>query len=328
MKIKLLLLSLILLAIFSFNSFSFNNHKNNKSPAKPLLQNCAEGFQPPNIKAPLEDKEIDESSGIVASRLNPGLYWTHNDSGDGAFIYAFDITGKKLGTWKVKNALASDWEDIAIGPGPKSGKSYLYTGDIGDNLRARSEIVVYQFLEPKVSPEDANILKANAKFTKKANVIRLKYPDGIYDAESLLIHPKTGDLYIITKPHKPSTGETARVYKASAPLSTNSLITLEFIAKLPLPLQDTDQKKINGADISPSGFQVALSDYDRGYEICLPSGENKFDNIWKQTVRPLELNSRRQGESICYRLDGNALLTTSEGINQPIAEILRKSVNK
>lgn len=317
-------MSIVFFGLFNLNnSFSFS-----LKTSKKLTQDCSEGFQPPQIKGNLEDKEVNESSGVVASRLNPSLYWTHNDSGDGPFIYAFDGAGKRKGVWKVKNASAIDWEDMAIGPGPKSGKSYLYLGDIGDNLRARAELVIYQFLEPKISPEDSNILKSSAKLTKRANIIRVKYPDGLYDAEALLIHPKSGNLYIITKPQKPSTGETARVYKATAPLSTNSLITLEFIAKLALPLQDTDQKKINGAEISPNGQQVALSDYDRGYEICLPSGSNKFDDIWKQPIQPLELNIRKQGESICYRLDGNALLTTSEGVNQPIAEMLRKNVSK
>lgn len=324
MKIKLLILSIIFLGVFNLNnSFSFSIKTN-----KPLLQDCIDGFQPPQIRGNLEDREINESSGVVASRLNPGSYWTHNDSGDGAFIYAFDGAGKKQGIWKVKNASALDWEDIAIGPGPKPGKSYLYTGDIGDNLRVRAELVVYQFLEPKISSGDSTSTKSNAKATKRANIIRLKYPDGLYDAEALLVHPKSGDLYIITKPQKPASGEVARVYKASAPLSTNSLITLEFITKLTLPLQDTDQKKINGADISPNGQQVALSDYDRGYEICLPNGNSKFDDIWKQPIEPLELNIRKQGESICYRLDGNALLTTSEGVNQPLAEMLRKGISK
>ena len=38
----------------------------------------------------IKDKSISESSGLVASRTMPGAYWTHNDSGDGPFIYAFD----------------------------------------------------------------------------------------------------------------------------------------------------------------------------------------------------------------------------------------------
>ena len=57
--------------------------------------------------------EITESSGIAASKCQSDVLWTHNDSGDNAFIFALDSTGEKLGTWKVSNAKNIDWEDIA-----------------------------------------------------------------------------------------------------------------------------------------------------------------------------------------------------------------------
>ena len=92
----------------------------------------------------IDDAAIDESSGLVASRTNPGLYWTHNDSGDGPNIYALDERGAHRGTWRVKGASAQDWEDIAAGRGPQAGVSYPYIGDIGDNEARRSEIIVYR----------------------------------------------------------------------------------------------------------------------------------------------------------------------------------------
>src|SRR5689334_16831328 len=101
--------------------------------------------------ATLEDRRIDESSGLVASRRNPGLFWTHNDSGDLPLVYAFDRAGRSRGTWRVEGAQAVDWEDIAAGPGPTQGQSYLYVGDIGDNPRQRDSIVVYRFPEPELS---------------------------------------------------------------------------------------------------------------------------------------------------------------------------------
>ena len=75
--------------------------------------------------ATLEDRSIRESSGVVASRKNPGLFWTHNDSGDGPFVYAFDRAGRGRGTFRVEGAKALDWEDIAAGAGPEAGRAYL-----------------------------------------------------------------------------------------------------------------------------------------------------------------------------------------------------------
>src|SRR5829696_10367652 len=86
----------------------------------------------PTTLATIKDKAVTESSGLVASRSTPGAYWTHNDSGDGPFIYAFGSVGEPLGVFRVAGAQARDWEDIAAGPGPDRGKSYLYIGDIGD----------------------------------------------------------------------------------------------------------------------------------------------------------------------------------------------------
>ena len=114
------------------------------TPQKPK----PEPYGPPKTIATIKDKSISESSGLVASRSTPGAYWTHNDSGDGPFIYAFDTRGSSLGTFRVTGAQARDWEDMSVGPGPQRGKSYLYIGDIGDNQKARAEIIVYRVLEP------------------------------------------------------------------------------------------------------------------------------------------------------------------------------------
>lgn len=294
--------------------------------AKTAYQECLTEFQPPQVIANLADSDVNESSGVIASRLNPKQYWTHNDSGDGPFIYAFDRKGKKQGVWRVNKAKAFDWEDMAIGPGPKKDKSYLYLADIGDNFRAREEIIIYQFLEPKISANDANTPKTSARMTKKSNAIKLKYPDGKYDAEVLLIHPKTGDLYIVTKIAAPTSDktETARVYKATAPFSLNATTTLTFITELPLPTPVTFFNRLTGGDISPDGQRIILCDYQRAYELCLPNGESNFDNIWKQPLSLVEINLRFQGEAICYNLDGKSILTTSEGRDTPIAEIMRK----
>ncbi|VAX19112.1 hypothetical protein MNBD_IGNAVI01-2275, partial [hydrothermal vent metagenome] len=66
----------------------------------------------------IESNEINEASGIAASRKNPGLFWTHNDSGDNARLFAFDSLGRHRGEFLLAGIQNRDWEDIAIGPGP------------------------------------------------------------------------------------------------------------------------------------------------------------------------------------------------------------------
>src|SRR5262249_36545491 len=145
-------------------------------------------YGPPVTLATIKEKTISESSGLVASRQNPGAYWTHNDSGDGPFIYSINTRGEPLGIFRVNGAHARDWEDISIGPGPKLDKSYLYIGDIGDNNDLRANIVIYRVEEPELTPDTRALTKAKPGTTVPAEVIRLQYPDGAHDAEALLVH--------------------------------------------------------------------------------------------------------------------------------------------
>src|SRR6185295_16738529 len=124
-----------------------------------LLMFAILGYGSPLTITTIKDKSISESSGLVASRTMPGAYWTHNDSGDGPFIYAFDTRGDSFGTFRVSGAEARDWEDIAAGPGPQANKSYLYIGDIGDNDAKRDEVVVYRVAEPALTNTTRKLTK-------------------------------------------------------------------------------------------------------------------------------------------------------------------------
>ena len=271
----------------------------------------------PTTVATIKDKSIAESSGLVASRTTPGAYWTNNDSGDGPFIYAFDTRGDSFGTFRVTGAQARDWEDIAAGPGPQANKSYLYIGDIGDNDGVRSEVVVYRVAEPVVSASTRKFTKNRPGSTEPADAIRLKYPDGKHDAEALLVHPRTGNIYIVTKVLLANPG----VYEAVAPFTSGQTITMRKVGEPRVP--SLFGGAITGGSISPDGKRVALCDYFQGYELVLPAGTSNFDEIWKQKMIGFDLGKRKQGESITYRLDGRALLATSEGKQSPLIQVER-----
>src|SRR5688572_7607336 len=85
--------------------------------------------------------ELRESSGLVISRTQPGVLWSHNDSGDGPSIYAIDMSGRLLAKFRIEGADARDWEDISRGPCPAAmvpekapgPVECLYMADTGDN---------------------------------------------------------------------------------------------------------------------------------------------------------------------------------------------------
>ena len=101
-------------------------------------------------KGIIESEEIVEASGIAASRKNPGVLWTHNDSGGKSNLFAFDSTGKNLGHYLIAGIQKRDWEDIAVGPGSIECKKYLYIGDIGDNSLTYTKKYIYRIPEPYV----------------------------------------------------------------------------------------------------------------------------------------------------------------------------------
>ena len=283
-----------------------------------ILVGVFQAYGPPTRITLIKNGSVTESSGLVASRTLPGAYWTHNDSGDGPFIYAFNTRGNTLGVFRVTGANARDWEDISVGPGPQANKSYLYIGDIGDNSEARPDIVVYRVEEPNLKTANKGSTKTKPLATAPAEAFRLKYPDGKHDAETLLVHPATGNLYIMTKVLLAN----PVVYEAAAPLTPGKTITMKRVGEVRIP--SIFGGAITGGSVSPDGRRIALCDYFAGYELVLPTNSRNFDDIWKEKMDSFDLGKRQQGEAIAYRLDGNALLATSEGKQFDLIQVARR----
>ena len=59
-----------------------------------------------------QNTALREISGLAASRTQADIFWTHNDSGDGPYLYALNTSGTTLGRVELKDAQAVDWEDL------------------------------------------------------------------------------------------------------------------------------------------------------------------------------------------------------------------------
>ena len=274
-------------------------------------------FDPPKVIGTIKSPDITESSGIVASRCQKDVLWTHNDSGDDAFIFALDMTGNSLGAWRVQNAQNIDWEDIAAYK-DKSGKCFLYIGEIGDNKTKRPEHAVYRFPEPVIKPSDAGADRKAPLLTEVAEVLRFDYPDFNQDAETLMVHPTTGDIYVVTK----RVSGPAGVYRLRPDFGRESLTTAEKIAEISVPA--VPNGFVTGGDISPDGRHVIICDYTRAYEWSLADGDAKFDKIWIQQPTPIDLGKRTIGEAVAYNVDGTAIFATSEKKNSPLIQTNRR----
>ncbi len=291
------------------SSRSVNDNRNDK---KISVQ-----YGKPEIVGTIKSGEITESSGLVVSKCQKNVFWTHNDSGDNAFIFALDAKGEKLGTWKVKEAKNIDWEDIAAIKNA-DGKCFLYIGDIGNNVRVRGEFTIYLVKEPPVSDADKNSGRKNPSETETAQAIKFDYPDTRHDAETLLVHPNTGEIYILSKRLQGASG----VYKLSKNYSLEKINRLEKIADFTVPA--IPNGFLTGGDISPDGKRVVICDYFAAYEIVLPENAKNFDEIWKEKPEIIQLGERAQGEAVCYSADGNSIYATSEKEDSPLIEVKRK----
>ena len=273
-------------------------------------------FNKPEIAGTIDSPEISESSGLVSSRCNKGVLWTHNDSRNGAFIFALNETGEKLGTWKVSGATNVDWEDIATVKGD-DGKCFLYIGDIGNNARTRSELTIYKVAEPSVPVESKPSANAKPGSTEKARLIKFTYPDFRHNAEALLVHPKTRDIYIISKRISGAAG----VYKFTEEIGKTAYV-LQKVSDLSVPALPNGL--LTAGEISTDGKRLIVCDYYNAYEFALPKKAKDFDEIWEEEASIIELGKRDQGEAICYSVDMTSIFATSEKHNSPLIRVTRK----
>lgn len=309
-KFSSFVISLATYCVISTGCFSVSPSDGNL----PANDRPKSAYGAPRITGKIQSKEINESSGLAASRCQSEVLWTHNDSGGGPFIFAIDSRGESLGTWTVSGAKIADWEDIA-GFKNANGECLIYIGDIGNNSRVRGEFTVYRVREPQMSDGLSN--KKDPLETAQAESLRFSYPDFRHDAETMMVHPETGVIYVITK----RISGAAAVYRIEPNFDggTQQAKRLTDISVPAIP-----NGFLTGGSISPDGKRAVICDYFAAYELILPDGAKSFDDIWSEKASIVELGEREQGEAVSYSADGSAIFATSEKKNSPIIEVKRK----
>jgi hypothetical protein len=273
-------------------------------------------YDKPLVVGRIESPDVVESSGIAASLCQPNVFWTHNDSGDDAFVFAMSDTGKNLGTYRVTNSQNSDWEDIASYKAA-DGTCYLYIGDIGNNKLERSKLVIYRVKEPVINQSGQPSGKKNPLLTEPADAAIFKYQDTPHNAETLMVQPQTGDVYVLTK----RLDGPSMVFKFMPQFGSPQPVTAEKMGEVSGPA--VPNGLLTGGAISQDGKRVIVCDYSAGYELTL-TGSSAFDEIWKAKPMPVDLGDRKHGEAVTFSPDGKAIFGTSEGKRAEIFELKRK----
>jgi hypothetical protein len=245
--------------------------------------------------------EITEASGLVASRQNPGVLWTHNDSTYPGTVFAISTNGAFLARYYMPNVFFGDFEDIAVGPGSSAERQYIYLGDIGDNNSNRGSIRVFRFPEPSVYGYQAANPRVDA--IPEYQEMVMTYPDGSHDAEALMVDPVTGDLFIVTKQD-----DNARLYRATrAQLDAGGPIQLTFIREISF----SGFRSVSAGDIAFDGRQIAMRRNGRAW-VWNRSASQTVEQALSVSGTEAEVVNEPNGEAIAYHATGLGYFTISE----------------
>ena len=258
-------------------------------------------FDPIPVTNNLARKDLLEVSGVAASRLNPGILYIHDDSGNPNQVYLTDGSGADRGTLTLTPVGNRDWEDIAVGPGPVAGKNYVYVADIGDNDSKYSSVFVYRFPEPDLTGKTLPLIMN----IDTLDIIQLKYPDGPRNAETLMVDPLTKDIYIASK-----SSNLSQVYVARYPQSTTATTTMIPVVKLFF-------NKATGGDISPDGTEILLRSNELIWYWKLPAGTSISEGLLMQPQIAPYANNEPQGEGIGFATDNSGYYTDTEIKDHP-----------
>lgn len=256
-------------------------------------------FGPAVDRGALDDPRIVEASGLAASRKHAQMLWTHNDSGGEPKVYLIDDQGATRATLLLRGAHNRDWEDIAVGPGPEDGETYLYVGDIGDNSGQYDVKTVYRCPEPPISNAPLDTIQ-------KVDALRFVYPDGPRDAETLLVDPLTKDLYVLSKRDR-----FVQVYRAAFPQNAEAIDTLELLGQLPRP-QVGILEQLVGGDISPDGKEVLLKSYVQVFYWKREDERETLFDLLQTEPQTMPYQPEPQGEAIGFAADESGYYTLSE----------------
>jgi len=238
--------------------------------------------------------EIDESSGL-ARGAQSGVFWTHNDSGDAARLFAIDAYGQTVGKAgaegvSILGAENRDWEDLA-----NDFQGNLLIGAFGNNANKRRDLAIYRVSTPNEAT--ATQVRASVRWPFHfAEQTHFPPADNNYDCEALFV--ADGKIYIVTKHRADS---LATLYRLNDPSVVQSNV-LERIGRANL------RGMVTGGASWNDGERVVLLTY-YGVWLFEPPGRDGA-KLFEGVVGWLPIRAH-QAEAITF-LDRETLLLTNE----------------
>ncbi len=244
-----------------------------------------------------QNPDLNENSGVVPSRTQPGVLWSFDDSGGPVRIFATDTSGHDLGSFPLRGARNVDWE--AISSGRCGAGDCLYIADTGDNDEVRGFVDLYRLREPSV-----RTTPGVARAIPGVERLQVRYPDRPRDVEAAFVD-SLGAVHLISK------GRTDGFvhYRVPASSWTKRSVVAESLGTLPIERRGGLGRLVTDAALSPDGRRVAVRTYQEIYLFALAGDGTLRPEGVACSVGGLEL----QGEGVGW-LDRSTLVLTSEGL--------------
>ena len=279
---------------------------NGANDAAPTSCSVCTNWGQPELLGKVTAAGLAELSGMAASWHNPGVLYVHNDR-NRPVIYALDGSAGLLTRLTLGGAVASDIEDIEVSRCP--GGTCIFAADIGNNITAREEFSIFRVTEPDVA-----LGAPSADRTLPAERFAFRYADAPHNAESLIIDPGTGAVFIVTKV---AAGQPSAAYKLDS-FELGKVNVATKIADLPVP-KAGDQPATAGS-AQPCGAGFLLRTGNTLYEFRIPAG-TPFIDAFHATPVVVPAGVEPQSEAVTYQPDGRGYYTTSEGANPPVNRV-------
>lgn len=282
-----------------------------------LLSACAQPppYDPP-VRAGVMPPAVRESSGLAASRRNPSVFWTHNDSGGQPVLYALSADGTPRGSLRIAGLPNIDWEDLASFE--LDGRSWLLVADTGDNGIRRTDCALYIVAEP----DPADLSPTRETSASVAWKIPVRYLDGPRDCEAVAVDPRANLVYLLAKRTTPHGLYTLPLRPPADGVLPSALPVAQMSNAFfpqPTPSQNLMPIPTGRYRAQPTGMAFAA---DGSAAAVVSYGDvllflRKKDERWEKTLRRLPIvlaqHGLAQAEGVTFGADNRTLYVSSEG---------------
>ncbi len=270
-------------------------------------------FKGPTIAGQMSAPPRLETSGLAASRRDPGVLWTHDDSGGAPALYAIRTTGEQIGVLRIRCEKNEDWEDVAAFT--LDGKPWLLIADTGDNDAKRATVLLHVVAEPSID----ELKRVGELSAKPARTLRVRYEDGPHDCEAVAVDATERAVYLLTK-----RDEIPRLYRVELePKDGNAITIARHVGQVSRVPQPTSvQRKVKGylgrrrgevtaMDFAEDGSAAVVQTYGSLLYFPRQPGEP-----WAAALArdPFELPppTLLQVEAACFSVDGKRIFVAAE----------------